>query len=864
MRVWAFATAVLAGLTIIVAPALALAGPDPALRPQSSQVLSEQQNRHAPSGSQDSGAPAAAAVVRAAQALNEGRYTEVATILQAVEEKQPDRAVLLARAAAATGRDDEAEALLKAAAARNRDGDASLELALLLQRLGQKDEARAFLRPLVSLSDAPSARELLRAGRAARALGLYEQANDDLREAAKLDPDDPAINTAWGELFLEKYNRAEAIRCFEAALSADGRSVNALLGLARAKADDNLAEGLRWVRQALQVNSASPEAHVLLGEFLVDAGYLDPARLAAERALAVNARNLEAHALTAAIAYLDNRTPDFERSMAKALAINGTYGEAYRVVAAQAAHHYRFDDAAAFARRAVATDPDNARARADLGMDLLRVGDEEEARGVLKQAFDADPYNVVTYNLLAVLDALKGFETFQDGDLVVRLDRRESAVLREPVMALAHRALQALSEKYAFTPKGPIIIEVFPHHDDFAVRNMGIPGLVGALGACFGRVVTMDSPKAQPPGTFEWSATLWHELTHVVTLQMSNQRVPRWLTEGISVYEEQRARTEWRRPMEEAFVRALVSDQVPAIRDIDASFGDPKTIALAYFHAGLIVGYVIDTYGQTKFNALVRSFADGLDADAAFVRALGGGLDTVQAGFSRSLDRRFGPLRRAVAPETPLPPLEKASVEALKELARQRPDSYDVQRALGTALQAAGDHEGARTSLNRAAELFPEATGSDSPHALLADMAMDKGDRAGALEEMEKQLAADPVNIDLARRMAGMLGDEAPVARTRLVYERIVAVDPFDAEAHAVLGRLALKGADATTAVRELRAAVAAGPNDAAAVRCDLAEAYLAAGDAVQARRETVAVLERTPSYARAQELLLKLVGGDR
>ena len=62
----------------------------------------------------------------------------------------------------------------------------------------------------------------------------------------------------------------------------------------------------------------------------------------------------------------------------------------------------------------------------------------------------------------------------------------------------------------------------------------------------------------------------------------------------------------------------------------------------------------------------------------------------------------------------------------------------------------------------------------------------------------------------------------------------------------------------------ELRAAVAAGPNDAAAVRCDLAEAYLAAGDSAQARRETVAVLERTPSYARAQELLLKLVGGDR
>ena len=59
--------------------------------------------------------------------------------------------------------------------------------------------------------------------------------------------------------------------------------------------------------------------------------------------------------------------------------------------------------------------------------------------------------------------------------------------------------------------------------------------MIGALGACFGRVVTMDSPRARPPGEFNWGATLWHELAHVITLQLSNQRVPRWLTEGISV-----------------------------------------------------------------------------------------------------------------------------------------------------------------------------------------------------------------------------------------------------------------------------------------------------------------------------------------
>lgn len=805
----------------------------------------------------------AGAFAEARRALNEGRYADVATILAAAPAADADRAVLLARAAIATGRDDDAEAILRAAAGRHPDSDAALELGLLLQRAGRRDEARRLLRPLTALPESPAPRRLARAGRAAGALGRFQEANADLRQAVEGAPDDVAASTAWGELFLGKHNRDDAMRCFQAALRVAPRSVDALLGMARAVSEVNLAQALGSVRAVLEINPSSPDAHLLLAQVLIDAGYEDAAQISVNKALTVNPRSPDAYALLAAIAYLQNRPADFDLAIARALAINGTYGEAYRIVAAQAAHHYRFDDAVALARKAVAIDPGNAQAAADLGMDLLRIGDEDEARAVLTRAFAADPYDVVTYNLLAVLDALRGFDTYRDGDLVVRLDHGEAAVLKDPVITLAHEALRVLSAKYEFTPNGPILIEVFPHHDDFAVRNLGLPGLLGALGACFGRVVTMDSPKAQPPGTFQWSATLWHELTHVITLQMSNQRVPRWLTEGISVYEEQRARPEWRRPMEEEFVAALAGSRVPAIGDIDASFGDPKTISLAYYQAGLIVGYLIDTYGQAKFNALVRSFANGLAIDAAFLQTLDARVDQVQARFARSLETSFGPLRRALDPPVATP-LDNASLDELKTLASKRPDSYDVHLALGLALRRQGDVAGASKALNRAAQLFPAATGQGSPHALLADMAFDGGDQAVALDELTKQLAAEPVNVELARRIAGLLGPDAPARRVQYVYERIAAVDPFDAEAHATLGRLAMKRGDATAAIRYFRAAVAAGPADAQGTRCDLAEAYLAAGDSVQARRETVAVLERAPSYERAQELLLKLVGGQR
>ena len=72
--------------------------------------------------------------------------------------------------------------------------------------------------------------------------------------------------------------------------------------------------------------------------------------------------------------------------------------------------------------------------------------------------------------------------------------------MRNYVPQLAREALDALSKRWEFTPKGPILIEMFPKHDDFAVRTLGLPGMIGALGACFGRVVTLDSPKARAPG----------------------------------------------------------------------------------------------------------------------------------------------------------------------------------------------------------------------------------------------------------------------------------------------------------------------------------------------------------------------------
>jgi len=802
-------------------------------------------------------------LLAATAALAHGRADEAASLAKARGEGDPSAAAVLARVALRHGRHGEAHARLEPAAAAHPSSEAALELGLLQMTLGQKPEARRTLSQI--LADAGrfrTADELLRVARAARALGQFRSANSLFREAATLAPGDPAVNTAWGDLFLEKYNRDDAQRSYRDALAADERWAPAHAGLARALAEHDPPAAAAAARAALEIDAELIDPILLAAELALDADKPDEARARVDRVFAIDPRNLEAIALGGAMAYVEGRSAEFEAEVARALAVNPTYGEIYRKAGDLAARNYRFDEAVDLARRAIALEPDHVRAYADLGMHLLRTGDEAEARRVLDRAFRADPYDVVTYNLLGLLDTLESFETFQVGDAIVRLHPNEAAVLKEYALPIVETALADFSTRYGFAPKGPILVEIFPRHDDFAVRTLGLPGMLGALGACFGRVVTLDSPRARPPGTFDWHATLWHELAHVITLQMSNQRVPRWLTEGVSVHEEGRVRAAWARDVEVPFAQQYQRGEVPKIRDLNAGFTRPDTIALAYFQASLLVGHIIDTRGEAGLHALLRAYGEGLDTEAAVRTALGVSVDELQAGFDGRLATRFAGLARALAPPDGVALGDLQDPAKARDLAIRHRDSYLVQLAAGRALAAAGERDAAFAALERAAALVPMGTGMGSPHGVMAALARKEGDVARAMRELQALLSHDHTNIEAARELAGLAEAAGDKDRQWFAYERIVALDPYDPGGHTAFGRLAVERQDVDLATREFRAALAAGPVDVASAHCDLGETYLLAGRRADAKREALAALEIAPTFVRAQDLLLKVVEG--
>ena len=320
--------------------------------------------------------------------------------------------------------------------------------------------------------------------------------------------------------------------------------------------------------------------------------------------------------------------------------------------------------------------------------------------------------------------------------------------------------------------------------------------MIGALGACFGRVVAMDSPRGTP-GEFQWEATLWHELTHVITLQMSNQRLPRWLSEGISTYEEKKARADWARQQDYRVRRAARprrGDQADrSQRGVHESAADLDRVLTRRRWSSSTRGDLrrrrpaqadsIISQGIENEAAIEGDAEHRLRADAGRVRQ-----------DARQVVRRHP--RRREPPE---------DVEAAQDGRRRTARARRRQSAqlsgpivLGTRLRKAGKPDEAMQEFETAAELLPIATGPESPHAQMADIALEKKDVARAIAELQALVAVDFDNVEAPRQLVTLLrqGEVEDAAKLRPIYERIAAIDPFDAEAHAVLGRLAMQRND--------------------------------------------------------------------
>ncbi len=747
---------------------------------------------------------------------------------------------------------------------------ARLNLAVLTLERGEHEEAMAQFDGLIDVYNTASeltSSDLMATGRAIRYLGeedpqLYKDALRVLDEAIATDPGDPEPRVQVGELFLEKYNSADALSTFKEVLEINPTHPTALLGLARRAHFDGVPESLELTRRSLEVNSNFVAARVFLAELYLELESYDKAAEEAARALSVNPASLEALATLAATEFLRGREAGFSAAQKRAQEINPRYAGLHVKAAEVSARNRLYREAADFAGKAVELDPSSWRAYALLGLNQLRLGEIEAGRENLETAFDGDPYDIWTKNTLDLLDTFDAFTTTASPRFRFYIDGRESELLTLYYAELAEEAYDRLAGGYGFRPQTPVRVEVYRSHADFSVRTIGLAGL-GALGVSFGPVIAMDSPSAREVGHFNWGSTFWHELAHTFHLEMTHHMVPRWFSEGLAVFEERRAYPGWGGDVSPGFLVALLQDRLLALEELNNGFirpTYPQQVIHSYYQASLVCEFISQQYGYQALVDMLAGYREGLPTSEVVSRVLDTSVDELNEAFFQHTRTRFaGPLTalRTSAEEGLRPP----SAEQIEERAESDPSDFTAQLTYGRMLFDQHRYDEAEPYLERAKELFPEYAGGGSSYWYLALIHKERGSPEAAAKELDRLVSINGqhyqayLELALLRRSLGDL-EEAARALDRAVY-----IFPGDVEVHESLAELAHELGQHQVAIRERAAIVALDPVDLAGALYELARAYQAAGDLAGARRMVLRALERAPNFEQAQDLLLELHG---
>ena len=698
-----------------------------------------------------------------------------------------------------------------------------------LRRHGKTSEARACFMALLRSGD-PFAR-------AEGSWGLYQyvDANNEFKAAEKAGLASAEFKTEWGEFFLEASQPGDAAKLFAEAITADGNDAPAYLGLARAAAQGFDPRAAEAAEQALQHDPKLYQAHELLAYLALEDGEAKKAAEEAQKALAISNEALDAMAVLASIDWLNNREPS--EWMQQILKIDPVYGAAY----ATGAHFFeinrRYDEAIAYYRKALSLDSSLRAARSQLGVNLMRQGADAEAHQQLEQCFNTYYRNAETRNSLRLLDSFGNYEIFKTANTELLLSKKESALLRPYVEAEMQRAIARYEVKYKMKLPGPVHLEMYPNHDDFIVRTLGVPGQGGLLGVTFGLNVTMDSPTARPPGEFSWASTMWHEFSHVFVLTETHHLVPRWFTEGVAVHEEGAASPDWGDRLTPEIVTALEKKQLLPVLELDKGFVRPKfpmQVMVSYFEAGRICDYISQKWGDDTLLGMIHSYAGRKTTE----EAIQDNLHESPAAFDKEFTAWIG-----------------AKTEStVKHFA----DWKKGMKTLHEELEA-GKLDDAIRDGQTVRDYYPDYTGDASAYEALADAYKRKGNQAAALAELEKYSSAGGTSVESLKKLAEWEQQAGNSKQARNVLAKLNYIYPEDEETHRRLGTLLLEAGDAEGAVREGKALLALKPADAAESHYELAKALKAARRLNEAKDQVVMALEAAPGYKPAQQLLLLL-----
>jgi tetratricopeptide (TPR) repeat protein len=888
--------------------------------------------RSSPAFGQQPPAPAASPLDGARAALGEGRFDDAERLAtQAMAAGGASRLTALAlkaRILAAQGKTDAAIALLDPQKTAQGVGGRRVRLALgeLLIGNGRRAEAEPLLLEFANeySSDAIPATDaegLAMVGRAMHLLRHAKDANTAFKESIRADAKRVETLLWWAALFEDYYDPGDAEAEIAEVLKLEPRNADAMVLLARLKQDEafDFEAAEKLVKDALAVNPKHAGAYAVRAGVALRDGDLDAANAACDAGLAVDPADLELLSLRAAARYLADDRPGFEAAKRAIFARNKEYSRAYGIIGEYAEWEHRYEDVVAMMKEAVALDPKDGKAWAQLGLWQTRAGLEADGTKSLEEWWKRDHFNVRAFNTLERLYTKwipSDYESKVSGLFDVRYPKAERAVLERYVPRMLAEAWGQMKVHYMMAPAVPVHVEMYESREHFSVRTSGLPN-IGIQGVCFGHVVAAMSPESEP---FNWGNVLWHELAHVFAIQISKSHVPRWFTEGLSEYETMIRRPEWQRELDPELYKALKDRRLPGAVDMNRVFSHAESdvdITVAYYASSQMLAFTAEQFGFPSITRALALWGEGKRTPDVLRAAFGVAPAEYDARFrawaTARLARYEGQYMFGMRPK----PLDEA-----KAAAAAAPASANAHVAYALALMHAHKTDEASAEIDAALSSDPrdkdahflgaklasmrkdvdgqarhlraiQVAGGDgyTVEMELAELADSKGDKAARRAALEAAHRFDPTQAEPMRGLYDLASadkrdvealaalrelaklDQHDRRAWRLLLDRLVAdkkwdearrvgegaiyVDVQSAAVHAGYAQALAAGGDHEKAAFELESALLceAKPPEKAQVHALLARERLALGDAAGARAHRDEALRLDPGNADARGL---------
>ncbi|MFC1765070.1 peptidase MA family metallohydrolase [Planctomycetota bacterium] len=703
--------------------------------------------------------------------------------------------------------------------------------------------------------------ELIAAGQSLLLLGAEPRGilDEFYNRALRNDPNDRDAYLAAGELALAKQDYALAANQFRKGLERFADDPDCHHGLARAYYHSDRLAMMFSLDAALVVNPRHVPALLLLAEHHIEAESRPGALDLLKRVEKINPWHPQAWALRAVIAHLDNDVNEVSRCRSNALKFWPSNPEVDHIIGRKLSRHYRFAEGAAFQKQALELNPRYLAAQGQLAEDLLRLGDETQGWQLAEMVHKADPYSVTAYNLVNLRDKLNQYETVTADGLVIRMDPQEVAVYGERVRRLLSRAKATLCQKYDLTLEKPVTVELYVDQQDFAVRTFGVPGGDGFLGVCFGNLITANSPKLERSAN--WEATLWHEFCHVVTLNMTQNKMPRWLSEGISVYEELQQDSRWGQRMTPEYRQLILDGGLTPISELSSAFLSPPTpqhLQFAYYESALVVAFLVDRFGLDSLKTILRHLGTGGDVNDLISRYTLP-MEDLEQQFEAFVQQRVRDMAPKINWDRPVPDqVSPQDPEAVKAWLEQHPHSYWGLSLYAHQLIKEKRWDLAKQPLKKLIDLYPENTSEGNAYIKLAQVHRQLNETQAEYRVLQNLAEHSADDSDAYLRLMEIAAEQGDWEAVLEYGEAFLAVYPLLGQVYADLGYAHEALHQNEPAAHAYNCLLHLDPENPADVHYRLAR-LLHDRDPDVAKRHLLESLADAPRFRAAQKLLLKM-----